>query len=63
MGVVAKRQAITNPKNTIYQIKRFIGHNFDEPAVQKDAKSVSFETRKSQNGGVEVKIGDKWSRP
>ncbi|MEK7163286.1 MAG: molecular chaperone DnaK [Patescibacteria group bacterium] len=63
VGVVAKRQAITNPKNTIYQIKRFIGHNFDEPAVQKDAKSVSFETRKSQNGGVEVKIGDKWSRP
>ncbi len=62
-GVVAKRQSVTNPKNTIFQIKRFIGHNFDEPAVQKDAKAVSFETRKSQNGGVEVKMGDKWYRP
>jgi molecular chaperone DnaK len=30
VGVVAKRQSVTNPKNTIYQIKRFIGHNFDE---------------------------------
>jgi len=63
VGVVAKRQSVTNPKNTIFQIKRFIGHNFDEPAVQKDAKAVPFETRKSANGGVEIKIGEKWSRP
>ncbi|HEY4500320.1 MAG TPA: molecular chaperone DnaK, partial [Candidatus Paceibacterota bacterium] len=62
-GVIAKRQSITNPKNTVFQIKRFIGHNFDEPAVQKDAKAVPFETRKSSNGGVEVKMGDKWYRP
>ena len=63
VGVVAKRQSVTNPKNTIYQIKRFIGHNFDEPATQKDAKAVPFETRKSSNGGVEVKMGEKWYRP
>ncbi|MEK7607651.1 MAG: molecular chaperone DnaK [Patescibacteria group bacterium] len=62
-GIVAKRQSVTNPKNTIYQIKRFIGHNFGEPAVEKDTKSVPFETRKSANGGVEVKMGDKWYRP
>jgi molecular chaperone DnaK len=62
-GVVAKRQSVTNPKNTVYQIKRFIGHNFEEALVQKDAKAVPFESRKSANGGVEVKMGDKWYRP
>jgi molecular chaperone DnaK len=63
VGLLAKRQAVTNPKNTIYQIKRFIGHNFDEPGVEKDRTSVPFETRKSENGGIEVKMGDKWHRP
>ncbi len=62
-GLLARRQAVTNPKNTVFQIKRFIGHNFDEPAVQKDRTSVPFETRKSNNGGIEVKMGDTWSRP
>ncbi|MEO8637595.1 MAG: molecular chaperone DnaK [Candidatus Taylorbacteria bacterium] len=62
-GVLAKRQGVTNPKNTIYQIKRFIGHNFDEPAVQKDKASVPFEVRKSANGGIEVKMGENWYRP
>jgi molecular chaperone DnaK len=63
VGLLAKRQAVTNPKNTVFQIKRFIGHNFDEPLVEKDRKSVPFETRKSDNGGIEVKMGDKWYRP
>ncbi len=63
VGVTAKRQSITNPKNTIYQIKRFIGHNFDEPEVQKDIKAVPFETRKAANGGIEVKFGEDWKRP
>lgn len=62
-GLIAKRQAVTNPKNTIYQIKRFIGHTFDEPGVEKDRKSVPFEMRKSQNGGIEVLMGDKWYSP
>ncbi len=62
-GLLAKRQAVTNPKNTIFQIKRFIGHTFDEPSVQKDIKSVPFESRKADNGGIEVKMGDKWYRP
>lgn len=62
-GLIARRQAVTNPKNTIYQIKRFIGHTFDEPAVQKDIAAVPFEVRKSQNGGIEVKMGETWSRP
>src|SRR3989339_598607 len=60
VGQLAKRQAVTNPKSTVFQIKRFIGHTFDDPGVQKDIKSVPFEVRKAQNGGVEVKMSDKW---
>ncbi len=63
VGQIAKRQAVTNPKNTIYQIKRFIGHTFDEEAVQKDKAAVPFEMRKGANGGIEVKMGDAWYRP
>ncbi len=63
VGLLAKRQGVTNPKNTIYQIKRFIGHSFDDPAVQKDRASVPFEIQKSSTGGIEVKMGDKWYRP
>jgi molecular chaperone DnaK len=63
VGMLAKRQSVTNPTNTIYQIKRFIGHNFDEALVQKDKAAVPFEMRKSGNGGIEVKMGDKWYRP
>ncbi len=63
VGLLAKRQGVTNPKNTIYQIKRFIGHTFDDPAVQKDRASVPFEIQKSANGGIEVKMSDKWYRP
>jgi len=63
VGLIARRQAVTNPKNTVYQIKRFIGHNFDEANVQKDKVSVPFEMRKSANGGIEVKMGEAWMRP
>lgn len=62
-GLLAKRQAVTNPKNTVYTIKRFIGHSFDDPAVQKDIKTVPYEVRKSSTGGIEVRIGDQWERP
>lgn len=62
-GLLAKRQAVTNPKNTIFGIKRFIGHTYDDPAVQKDKINVSYEVLKSSNGGVEVKMGDKNYRP
>ncbi|MDP1689598.1 MAG: molecular chaperone DnaK [bacterium] len=71
VGTLAKRQSVTNPLNTIFQIKRFIGHSFDEPAVQKDKASVPFEMRKAENGGIEVKMDPssasgqaaKWYRP
>ena len=63
VGLLARRQAVTNPKNTVYQIKRFIGHSFDEPAVVKDREAVPFEMRKSANGGIELQMSDKWYRP
>lgn len=63
VGVLAKRQSVTNPKNTIFQIKRFIGHSFDEADVQKDVSAVPFEVKKSDNGGIDVKMGDKYYRP
>lgn len=63
VGLLAKRQAVTNPKNTIFGIKRFIGHTFDDPAVQKDKAAVPYDIHKSANGGVEVKMGDKNNRP
>ncbi len=63
VGTLAKRQSVTNPTNTVYQIKRFIGHTFDEAGVQKDKESVPFEMKKTDNGGIEVKMADKWYRP
>ncbi len=63
VGTLAKRQSVTNPLNTIFQIKRFIGHTFDEADVQKDKAVVPFEMRKGENGSVETKMHDKWYRP
>src|ERR1700733_11192923 len=63
VGLLARRQAVTNPKNTVFQIKRFIGHTWDDAGVQKDIKSVPFETRKGATGGVEVNMGGTWYRP
>lgn len=63
VGLLAKRQAVTNPQNTVYGIKRFMGHNFEDPEVQKDLKNVGFQIQKAANGGVEVKIGENWMRP
>ena len=63
VGLLARRQAVTNPKNTVYQIKRFIGHTFDEAGVQKDKAAVPFEMQKGATGGIEVKMGEKWFRP
>ena len=63
VGLLAKRQAVTNPKNTIFGIKRFIGHSFDDEAVQKDKAIVPFEVLKGSNGGVKVKMSDKENTP
>src|ERR1041385_7337865 len=59
-GLLAKRQSITNPKNTIFSVKRLIGRKFDDPEVQRDTAWLPFELRGSSVGGVEVKMGDRW---
>lgn len=62
-GLLAKRQAVTNPQNTIYSVKRLIGRKFSDPEVQRDKKLLPYEIRESSSGGVEIKMADKWYRP
>ncbi len=61
VGSAAKRQAVTNPKNTVFSIKRFMGRKFDE--VQEELKRVPYEVVKAPNGDAHVKIGDKAYSP
>lgn len=63
VGELAKRQAITNPQNTIFEVKRFIGRKFSDPEIQEEIKKVPYEVREGKNGEVEVKMGDKWYSP
>jgi len=63
VGLIAKRQAVTNPKNTIYGIKRFMGHSYDDKDIQKDKETAPFEIAKADNGGIKLKLGDKWYTP
>jgi molecular chaperone DnaK len=63
VGRFAKRQAVTNPENTIFSVKRFMGRKFDDPQTQKDASQLPYEIRKADNGGVEIKVGENWHSP
>lgn len=63
VGALAKRQAVTNPKNTIYGIKRFVGHRFSDEAIQRDKDIVPYEVKNGTDGGVIVNLGDKDYRP
>ena len=63
VGLLAKRQAVTNSKNTIFGVKRMMGHKFEDPNIQKDRPLVPYLIEKSDDGGVKIKLGDKFSRP
>lgn len=63
VGLLAKRQAVTNPKNTLFGIKRLIGHRFEDEGVARDKKNVSFTIERADNDGVKVDMGGKWFRP
>jgi molecular chaperone DnaK len=58
VGQPAKRQAVTNPKNTLFAVKRLIGRRFDDAAVKKDQKLVPFEIVKADNGDAWVRVAD-----
>ena len=62
VGQPAKRQAVTNPENTLFAIKRLIGRGFTDPTVQKDAKMVPYKIAKADNGDAWVEAhGQKYS--
>ncbi len=63
VGAVAKRQAVMNPKDTIYGVKRYMGHDFTDKEVADDIGKVSYGVKKSETGGVLVNIGGKDMRP
>ena len=63
VGAPAKRQAVTNPKNTIYAAKRLIGRKFDEKAVQKDIDLIPYKIVAADNGDAWVEVEDKKYAP
>ncbi|MFH1582148.1 MAG: molecular chaperone DnaK [bacterium] len=63
VGVLAKRQQITNSQNTIFSAKRLMGRRFSDPEVQRDKKLMPYEIKEAADGGVEIKMGDKWLKP
>src|SRR5436305_5791621 len=63
VGQVAKRQGITNPENTIFSIKRFMGRKFNDPSVQRDMKLVPYRITAAPNGDVQVWMGGRAYAP
>ncbi len=59
VGQIAKRQAVTNPQNTIFSIKRFMGRKFSDPEVQRSLKMVAYKITEASNGDARVKLGDR----
>lgn len=63
VGQVAKRQAVTNPKNTVFSVKRFMGRKYKDPEVQRALKHVPYEVKEAPNGDIRVVMGGKEYSP
>jgi len=63
VGQLAKRQAVTNPENTISSVKRLIGRRFDEDEIVKDKKLMPYKIKEGKNDSVEIVMGDKSYTP
>jgi len=63
VGQVAKRQAVTNPENTVFSIKRFMGRKQNDPEVQRDVKLVPYKLSAATNGDAQVQMGDRSYSP
>lgn len=59
VGLPAKRQAVTNAKNTVYGVKRFIGHKFNDKEVARDREFMPYEMKEGKEGSISVVLGDK----
>ncbi|MEK7464382.1 MAG: molecular chaperone DnaK [Patescibacteria group bacterium] len=60
VGLLAKRQAVVNSKNTIFSVKRLIGRKFSDSEVKQDKEWLPYDMRQSESGGVEIQMGDRW---
>jgi len=63
VGQIAKRQAITNPENTVFGVKRLIGRKYDSPEVQKDIKILPYKMENAGNGDVQINLRGKHYSP
>jgi len=63
VGQIAKRQAITNPENTIFGVKRLIGRKYASPEVQNDIKILPYKIEQAENGDTRIKMRDKYYSP
>ena len=63
VGQIAKRQAITNPQNTVFAVKRLIGRKYDDPEVQRAREILPYPLVEASNGDVKIQVRDRQYSP